>query len=200
MANARATDPEQIGFLNAAESEVARVSHIAKQTLGYYRDPSTTTSASLSDIPAEAIRIYEPRCKNADIRIECHLEPSPGIVVRKGEIMQVISNLITNAIYAMPSGGTLSIAVKHLSPDNGNGVVLSVEDTGIGIAQEHLPRIFDAFYTTRSNIGTGIGLFVARQFIESHGGRIEVQSRTGPRSHGTKMSIYLPLASQSAAA
>ena len=202
LANARATDPEQIGFLNAAESEVARVSHIAKQTLGYYRDPSAATSASLSDIAAEAIRIYEPRCNAAGIRIERHLEPSPGIVVRKGEIMQVISNLITNAIYAMPSGGTLSIAVKDLSPDNGtgNGVVLSVEDTGIGIPKEQLPRIFDAFYTTRSNIGTGIGLFVARQFIESHGGRIEVQSRTGPRSHGTKMSIYLPLASQSAAA
>ena len=202
LANARATDPEQIGFLNAAESEVARVSHIAKQTLGYYRDPSAAASASLSDIAAEAIRIYEPRCNAANIRIERHLEPSPGIVVRKGEIMQVISNLITNAIYAMPSGGTLSIAVKHLSPESAadHGVVLSVEDTGIGISQEQLPRIFDAFYTTRSNIGTGIGLFVARQFIESHGGRIEVQSRTGPRSHGTKMSIYLPLASQSAAA
>ncbi|MGB9415722.1 MAG: ATP-binding protein, partial [Acidobacteriaceae bacterium] len=79
-------------------------------------------------------------------------------------------------------------------------VVLSVEDTRIGISQEHLPRIFEAFYTTRSHIGTGIGLFVARQFIEGHGGRIDVQSRTGPRSHGTKMSIYLPLASQSAAA
>jgi PAS domain S-box-containing protein len=202
LASERATDPEQIGFLSAAESEVARVSHIAKQTLGYYRDPSAATSASLSDIAAEAIRVYEPRCTAADIRIERHLEPSPGIVVRKGEIMQVISNLIANAIYAMPSGGTLSIAVKHLSSDNGagNGVVLSVEDTGIGISKEHLPRIFEAFYTTRSNIGTGIGLFIARQFIEGHGGRIEVQSRTGPRSHGTKMSIYLPLASQYAAA
>ena len=202
LANARATDPEQIGFLNAAESEVARVSHIAKQTLGYYRDPSATTSTSLSDIAAEAIRIYEPRCKNAGIRIERHLEPSPGIVLRKGEIMQVISNLVANAIYAMPAGGTLSIAVKHLSPESGtgHGVVLSVEDTGIGISQEQLPRIFDAFYTTRGNIGTGIGLFIARQFVEGHGGKIEVQSRTGPHSHGTKMSIYLPLASQSAAA
>ena len=202
LANARATDPEQIGFLNAAESEVARVSHIAKQTLGYYRDPSAAASTSLSDIAAEAIRIYEPRCNAANIRIERHLDPSPGIVVRKGEIMQVISNLIANSIYAMPSGGTLSITVKDLSLDNGagKGVVLSVEDTGIGISKEQLPRIFDAFYTTRSNIGTGIGLFVARQFIEGHGGRIEVQSRTGPRSHGTKMSIYLPLASQSAAA
>jgi PAS domain S-box-containing protein len=202
LANARATDPEQIGFLDAAESEVARVSHIAKQTLGYYRDPTATTSISLSDIAAEAIRIYEPRCKNAGIRIERYLEPSPGIVLRKGEIMQVISNLVANAIYAMPSGGTLSIAVKHLSPESAadHGVVLSVEDTGIGISPEQLPRIFDAFYTTRGNIGTGIGLFIARQFVEGHGGKIEVQSRTGPHAHGTKMSIYLPLVSQSAAA
>jgi signal transduction histidine kinase len=202
LARGRATDSEQLGFLNAAESELVRLSHIAKQTLGYYRDPSSATSASLSDIAAEAIRIYEPRCKAAGIRIERHFEPSPGVVVRKGEIMQVISNLIANAIYAMASGGTLSIAVKHLSADgNGsNGVVLSVEDTGIGISQEHLPRIFEAFYTTRGTIGTGIGLFVARQFIEGHGGRIEVQSRTGPHHHGTKMSIYLPLASQSVAA
>ena len=201
LARERATDSEQAGFLNAAESELVRLSHIAKQTLGYYRDPSAATSTSLSDIAAEAIRIYEPRCKAAGIRIERHFEPSPGVVVRKGEIMQVISNLIANAIYAMASGGTLSIAVKHLSADDGsNGVVLSVEDTGIGISQEHLPRIFDAFYTTRGNIGTGIGLFVARQFVEGHGGRIEVQSRTGPHHHGTKMSIYLPLASQSVAA
>ena len=201
LARGCATDSEQIGFLNAAESELVRLSHIAKQTLGYYRDPSAATSTSLSDIAAEAIRIYEPRCKAAGIRIERHFEPSPGVVVRKGEIMQVISNLIANSIYAMASGGTLSIAVKHLSADGGsNGVVLSIEDTGIGISPEHLPRIFDAFYTTRGTIGTGIGLFVARQFVEGHGGRIEVQSRTGPRHHGTKMSIYLPLASQSVAA
>ena len=202
LARDRAADPQQAGFLDTAASEVDRVSHIAKQTLGYYRDPNHAISASLSDIAAEAIRIYAPRCKAVGIRIERHLDPSPDIVVRKGEIMQVVSNLIANAIHAMPSGGTLSVSVKHPSSGNGahDGVVLSVQDSGVGITADHLPRIFDAFFTTRSEIGTGIGLFVARQFVEGHGGKIDVESRTGPRSHGTKMSIFLPLATQYAAA
>jgi PAS domain S-box-containing protein len=197
-----AADSQQAAYLDAAASEVDRVSHIAKQTLGYYRDHTAAASNSLSDIAAEAIRIYEARCKAAGIRIESHLDPAPNIVLRKGEIMQVISNLIANAIYAMPSGGTLSISVKQPSYGNGSGdgVVLSIEDTGVGIPAEKLPRIFDAFYTTRGTIGTGIGLFVARQFIEGHGGKIQVESRTGPHSHGTKMSIFLPLESQYAAA
>jgi PAS domain S-box-containing protein len=203
LAREQATDPGQAEYLVAAESEVARVSHLAKQTLGYYRDPTSVVSTSLSDIAAEAIRIYEPRCKAAGIRIESHLAPSPDIALRKGEIMQVLSNLITNAIYAMPGGGRLVISVQR-SISAGGGVVLSIEDSGTGISADKLPRIFDAFYTTRS-VGTGIGLFVAKQFIEGHGGKIEVESRTdsgshGTKSHGTKMSIFLPLQSQYAAA
>jgi PAS domain S-box-containing protein len=199
LARQLATDHAQAEFLIAAENEVARVSQIARQTLGYYRNPTSVISTSLSRVAAEAIRIYEPRCQAAGIRVESRLDPSPDIALRKGEIMQVLSNLISNAIYAMPSGGTLSIAVERSS----DGVVLSVQDTGVGIAPEQLPRIFDAFYTTRTAIGTGIGLFVAKQFIEGHGGRIEVESRTGSHganSHGTKMSIFLPLQSQYAAA
>jgi PAS domain S-box-containing protein len=201
LAREKATDPAQAEYLATAESEVARVSNIAKQTLGYYRDPTSIVHASLSDIAAEAIRVYEPRCKAAGIRIESHLDPSPKIVLRKGEIMQVIANLITNAVYAMPSGGTLTIAVRR-APDQGSGegVLLSIEDSGVGIPSDQLPRIFDAFYTTRGAVGTGIGLFVTRQFVEGHGGKIEVESRTTLRASGTKMSIFLPLESQYAAA
>jgi PAS domain S-box-containing protein len=202
LSRGRATDSQQAAYLEAAANEVNRVSHIAKQTLGYYRDHTGAASTSLSDIAAEAIRVYEPRCRTAGIRIESHLDPSPKIVVRKGEIMQVISNLIANAIYAMPSGGTLAITVKEPSSSNGSGagVVLSVEDTGVGIPAEKLPRIFEAFFTTRADVGTGIGLFVAKQFIEGHGGKIHVESRTGPHVHGTRMSIFLPLETQYAAA
>jgi signal transduction histidine kinase len=196
LAREHATDPAQIEYLDAAESEVVRVSHIAKQTLGYYREPNAAVLASLSDLAAEAIRIYEPRCRAAGIRMESRLDPSPALVLRKGEIMQVISNLISNAIYATSPEGRISIAVKpSTAPDP--GVELSVEDTGIGIPPGQLPHIFDAFYTTRGTIGTGIGLFVSRQFIESHGGRIDVQSQTGPPSHGTTFTIFLPLKNQS---
>jgi PAS domain S-box-containing protein len=199
LAREHATDSRQIEYLTAAESEVARVSHIAKQTLGYYRDTNSAVSASLSDLAAEAIRIYEPRCKAAGIRIEHRLAQSPDLVLRKGEIMQVISNLISNAIYATTPGGTISIAVEPSASPH-PGVELFVEDTGTGISAEHLPHIFDAFYTTRGTIGTGIGLFVSKQFIEGHGGRIDVASRTASPSNGagsgTRMSIFLPLKNQ----
>jgi signal transduction histidine kinase len=199
LAREQATDPRQIEFLSAAESEVARVSHIAKQTLGYYRETNSAVRASLSDIAAEAIRIYEPKCTAAGIRVESHLAPSPNLLLRKGEIMQVISNLISNAIYATSAGGTISIAVEPSASPH-PGVELLVEDTGVGISAEHLPHIFDAFYTTRGTIGTGIGLFVSKQFIEGHGGRIDVASRTASPSigagSGTRMSIFLPLQNQ----
>jgi len=107
--------------------------------------------------------------------------------------MQVISNLIANAIYAMPSGGTLSVSVVDVDRADASGVQLTVRDNGTGIAAEQLPRIFDAFFTTRSAIGTGIGLFVAKQFVEGHGGKICVESSTDPESHGTAMSVFLPL-------
>jgi PAS domain S-box-containing protein len=197
LAKSNAEDADEVRtFLNAAEGEISRVSHIAKQTLGFYRDNDSPKGASLPELAAQAIRVYSPKCKDAGIRVEEELNSTRQVVLRKGEIMQVISNLIANAIYAMPEGGTLSISVEDvegLDSPNGSGVVLTVKDSGVGIPAEQLPRIFDAFFTTRGTIGTGIGLFVAKQFVEGHGGKIYVESSTSLASHGTKMSIFLPL-------
>jgi signal transduction histidine kinase len=93
----------------------------------------------------------------------------------------------------MPSGGTLSVSVEDSDGPSQSGVVLAIEDTGVGISTDHMPKIFDAFYTTRGSIGTGIGLFIAKQFIESHHGKITCVSSTDPVTHGTRMSIFLPL-------
>jgi signal transduction histidine kinase len=147
---------------------------------------------SLADLVSDAIRIYEPRCKSARIRLQSDLRPARRVLVRKGEIMQVISNLLANSIYAMPTGGTLSLSLQDTDSPSGPGITLTVQDTGTGIPAEQLPRIFEAFYTTRSTIGTGIGLFIARQFIEGHGGQITATSSTDPASHGTRMSLFLP--------
>ncbi len=191
LAQQTATDPTQIEYLNAAESEVARVSHLAKQTLGYYREHASAVKASLCELAANAVKIYQRKCETLGIRIETQLQSSHLVVMHKGEMMQVISNLIANSIYAMPSGGVLSIAVN----DAEDGVMLSITDTGVGIPAEVMPRIFEAFFTTGNTIGTGIGLFVARKFVEGHGGKIEVQSSIDPESHGTKITIFLPLQS-----
>ena len=179
------TNPDAKDYLDTVESELARVSHIAKQTLGYYRENTSATNTSLSELARNAIAIYEPRCTVANIRIEERIESSRKIMLRKGEIMQVISNLIANAIYAMPEGGTLSVSVKDTGEPE-DSIVLAIEDNGVGISEDLLPRIFEAFFTTRTTFGTGIGLFVAKQFVEGHGGRVEVQSSTEPGRHGTK--------------
>lgn len=76
------------------------------------------------------------------------------------------------------------------SPD---GIVLTIQDNGIGIAESDLPRVFEAFFTTRSTVGTGIGLFVAKQFVEGHGGRIELESRQSGKDHGTTVRVFLPV-------
>jgi PAS domain S-box-containing protein len=194
LAKSNAEDADQVRtFLNTAEGEIVRVSYIAKQTLGFYRENASPTSVMLSELARHALQIYSPKCTASRILIKENLDSSRRVVVRKGEIMQVISNLIANAIYAMPSGGTLSISVKDTNPPEDLGVVVTVADTGVGIPEKNLPRIFDAFFTTRGSIGTGIGLFVAKQFVEGHHGKIYVQSSTDPASPGTRMSIFLPI-------
>lgn len=186
------TDPEGIRYLDSAESELMRVSHIAKQTLGYYREQAEASSTSLADVVLDAIAVYEPRCTGLGIKIRKSLDSSRKVFVRRGEIMQVISNLIANSIYAMPKGGVLSLSVKD-TMEPADGIVLTVADTGVGIAADDLPRVFEAFFTTRTTVGTGIGLFVARQFVEGHGGRVEIESRTEAENHGTSVHVFLPI-------
>ena len=186
------TNPAGVNYLSSAEEELGRVSHIAKQTLGYYRENASASNASPTEIALHAITIYEPRCKAAGIEIRTSLDSSRKVVLRRGEMMQVISNLIANSIYAMPEGGVLSISVED-AEDSPDGIVLTIQDNGVGIVAEHLPKVFDAFFTTRSTVGTGIGLFVAKQFVEGHGGRIGIESRNDAENHGTSVRIFLPM-------
>jgi PAS domain S-box-containing protein len=185
-------DAEGVNYLSTAESELSRVSHIAKQTLGYYREHASARSISLAEIVQHAISIYEPRCTAANIKIRTSFTSFRKIVLRRGEMMQVISNLITNAIYAMSAGGVLSVSVEDVQ-GSPYGIVLAIRDDGVGIAADDLSRVFDAFFTTRSTIGTGIGLFVAKQFVEGHGGQIKIESQNDPARHGTTVSVFLPL-------
>jgi signal transduction histidine kinase len=185
-------DPEGISYFNSVETELGRVSHIAKQTLGYYREHAAASSASIGEIVLHAITIYEPRCTATGIEIKKAVSSSRKIVLRRGEMMQVVSNLMMNSIYAMQAGGVLSISVEDAA-GNQDGIVLTIQDDGVGIAEADLPRIFEAFFTTRSTVGTGIGLFVSKQFVDGHGGRIEIESRRDGEKHGTTVRVFLPI-------
>jgi PAS domain S-box-containing protein len=186
------TDQDGLTYLSTAEGELGRVSHIAKQTLGYYREHAAASSASLSEIAEHALTIYEPRCAAVGIQIHTSFNSTRKAALRRGEMMQVISNLIANSIYAMPNGGRLSVTTEDTNEPE-MGTLLVISDDGVGIAPDDLPKVFEAFFTTRSTIGTGIGLFVAKQFVEGHGGNIDVTSRVDSEDHGTQIRIFLPL-------
>lgn len=185
------TSDEGRTYLNTAEIELNRVAHIAKQTLGYYREHSSAVSISVSDLVEHALTVYGPRCSTSNIAVERCLDSKTKLIVRRGEMMQVISNLIANSIYAMPQGGKLCVCVTDIQTPQ-PGVVLTIEDNGVGIPAQNLDRVFEAFFTTRQTIGTGIGLFVAKQFVEGHGGTIAIESSTDAKNHGTKLSVFLP--------
>ncbi|MEO6923383.1 MAG: PAS domain S-box protein, partial [Bryocella sp.] len=192
LLRSKVTDPEGLNYLSTAEGELGRVSHITKQTLGYYREHAAASPVSLSELVQHAVSIYEPRCTAADIEISTFFQSSRKLVMRRGEIMQVISNLIANSIYAMSTKGQLLISVEDTTSPS-EGVLLTITDNGAGIADCDLPKIFDAFFSTRATVGTGIGLFVAKGFVEGHGGQITVDSETNPETHGTTFHIFLPL-------
>jgi PAS domain S-box-containing protein len=186
-------EPElALEYLTGAEEELARVAQIAKQSLGYFRDREGARQSALEELLREALKTYQPKLIAANVVVETEFGDVPAISVKRGEMLQVISNMLMNSMHAMPAGGMLRIRTRMGRMDSKEAVVVTVEDTGIGIAAENLGRIFEPFYTTRATVGTGSGLWVSKRFVEGHGGRIEVESWTGDRS-GTKFSIVLPV-------
>jgi two-component system sensor histidine kinase BaeS len=116
------------------------------------------------------------------------------LVADSNRITQVFLNLIGNAIRYTPSGGQVSIHLTEKTGDDRNGLLVSIRDTGRGISEEHLPYLFDRFYRAeddraRHTGGMGLGLAITKQFVEAHGGYIEVKSRVG---NGTTFTVYLP--------
>lgn len=178
-------------YVLTAEKELERVAHIARQTLGYYRDDGKPTLVILQELVENVLSIYEGKIKSAAITTDCWFADTPTLVASRGELLQVFSNVVANAIDAMPEGGRLSIRTeRRLDPD---GVQVDFRDNGIGIQSEHIGKILEPFFTTKGNVGTGIGLWVVQQLIEKRGGTVTVTSSTEPNGRGTTVSIFLPL-------
>ena len=131
---------------------------------------------------------------SSGVSVDTHFNDLQRIVVSKGELLQVFSNIIANAIEAMPHGGVLSISVRKLMRASGDGVQINVRDDGVGIKKEGLERAFEPFFTTKGEFGTGIGLWVAKQLVEKRGGQISIASSTEAGNSGTTVTIFIPLA------
>jgi PAS domain S-box-containing protein len=188
-------DREKVTWhLNSAKRELDRVAHIARQTLGFYRDTSSPMRFNVAQLMDDLLLLYERRLETRDIEVIKQYDRDAELVALAGEVRQAFSNLLTNSMDAMPEGGTLAIRVRkshEWSHDHCPGVRITVSDSGVGIASEHKPNLFQPFFTTKADVGTGLGLWITRSIIEKHGGSIHVKSRTGAEP-GTSFSIFLP--------
>jgi two-component system CheB/CheR fusion protein len=183
--------------LELANRELDRVAHIARQTLGFYRDTSSPMPTDVSQILDDLLFLYESKLGGRGIKLVKQYDRGAEIVALAGELRQVFSNLISNSIDAMPYGGSLTVRVSRSHEWNNAhlpGVRITVADTGEGIPPQHTNRIFEPFFTTKADVGTGLGLWITRSIIEKHGGMIHVHSRTQVGKSGTAFSVFLPRA------
>jgi len=174
--------------LDKVEKSVERASRITHQLLGFVgKSEPAVTEVNLMELAEEAVQLISREAQNRDIKILLQIDPSlDPIWSNPHQIRQVLLNLLTNAIHAVNSAGTITIDAE----DVGESRLITVSDTGPGIARENLAKIFEPFFTTKSpGQGTGLGLFVSRGIVEKLGGSLEVTSKIG---QGARFRIRLP--------
>jgi PAS domain S-box-containing protein len=186
---------ETLALLRATDEQLSRVNHIARQTLGFYRDRNTPETVDVSQVMEELLTIFQARLMGRQITVIKEYERVGAITAFRGELRQVLSNLITNAIDASAFGSQLVLRVKPETSAAAYAMPLvriEVEDFGSGIRPAEMTRIFEPFFTTKSDVGTGLGLWVSKQIVEKNGGQIGFRTRCDDGQHGTCFSVVMP--------
>jgi two-component system, sporulation sensor kinase E len=174
-------------YLAVAKGEINRLDYIVTQFLQAIRPtPPQIRLAALNEVVVKTLELLQPELDNRGLQVKTRLARQlPLIPIDPTQVQQVLVNLIKNAIQATTKGGTLSL----LTGEGADGVWVSVADTGGGIPQDQINRIFEPFYTTKKK-GSGLGLMIVQRIVRAHGGRIELESQVG---RGTTFRIWLPL-------
>jgi signal transduction histidine kinase len=188
-----------IDFLRAAERELERVVQISKQTLSFSRESAEPVPIQVAELMDEVVRIYSRRLAQRRLTVVREYASGETIVALPGEIRQVLSNLVTNAIEACAPGGKLRLRIRNTrqyGPERTRkGIRITVSDNGSGIPREARKRLGEMFFTTKGDSGTGLGLWVTHAIVARYGGTMRLRSTVaeGPGDkHGTTFTVFLP--------
>jgi PAS domain S-box-containing protein len=185
-------------FMNMAEQELTRVTQISRAMLGLYRESKAPVVVDLREMLQEILLLMERRLADLGVTISTDLPKPVSVAAFPAELRQVFTNLVTNAAEAAAPNGEVKISIEprtvvldgagqKMQP----GATVIIADNGPGIPDEVRPHLFQPFFTTKGEHGTGLGLWVSRGIINKHGGAISLESDTRDGAHGTVVSVFL---------
>ncbi len=184
-------DGPATGYIGMVESELERISGITKQTLRWNRESADQRETfRAGEMVDDVLRLFAGKIRNRQITVKLEGDRQTQLSGVVGQLRQVLANLVSNAIDAAPVGGSVSIGIIAKvdgTPSAETG--FAVTDNGKGISAETQKRLFEPFYSTKGDLGNGLGLYISREIVERHGGRIVVHSVVG---NGTTMQVWLP--------
>jgi signal transduction histidine kinase len=185
-----ADDPRQ-DDVETIRDQVGRITRTMKHVLQSSRAiPARREPVDLGQMAVDVARIVAPEYAARSVELVVSIPPGlPALAADGDGLVQVLLNLLTNALTATPAGGRVEVAGMAATRDGRPGIALAITDTGTGIAPEHLERIFEPFFSTKRSGGTGLGLSICRDIVRAHEGAITVQS---PPGAGTCLSVWLP--------
>jgi signal transduction histidine kinase len=178
-------------LLELADKELQRLSHIAARSLKFYRQRTAATQTSLEELTESVFFFHETEIRTRGIDLDRRYRSATKVLCHPGEIQQVMTNLIDNALDALPRHGRMVVGVRPARDRAGReGVTVTVADNGCGMDRSTLERLFYPFITTKGEAGNGLGLWVSKGIVDKHQGTIAVRSR---RDCGTVFRLFLPL-------
>ncbi len=194
LRNHPSLDDEARHYASLAERELQRASHITRQTLSFYRESKQPVAVSLTEVIDSILEVQTHALEEAGITAEKRFQSHRTICGYSVEIRQIFFNLIDNAIQAMAYGGTLRIRVADSTDrlTDRPGVTVSVIDTGVGIREEDEKQLFQPFFSTKADKGTGLGLWISKGIVQKYDGAITFRSQHCRSGNATCFRVFLP--------
>jgi signal transduction histidine kinase len=193
-----ATREESTQFMDMAERELTRVTQISRAMLGLYRESKAPVVVDLKEMLLEILLLMDRRLTDLGVTVSTDMPKPVSVAAFPAELRQVFTNLLTNAAEAAGSGGNVKVGIVPQTTGidaTGQkmqaGATVTIADNGAGIPDDVRPHLFQPFFTTKGENGTGLGLWVSRGIINKHGGTISLESEISEAVHGTVVSVFL---------